>query len=378
MARHKKARKPFGFKAGVEVKGIKVIVFHRVGGPDNPRFLKAADAVDEIPLHVLGQGTGSAVHIHLVGAYPLGLDKNMVPLPPGKPDYLILNRGAVAGARANNFPAVERGTVHIGPDDLVGFRTGVGDPAGQRRPVNGGLRVKRKGPHLLAVLFFHFRVINGVTRYPRRGSGFKPPEWKSPPAEILPQPQGRFLAKPPLGRVIFADEDFPLHESSGGKDHRAGGNAAPPAGDYPGDSVRRNFRIDDQVNHRVHKNGEVFLRFQRRTGGGLIRLFVGLRPGSLHRRPTGAVQHPVLDHHGVNELSHFPAQCVHFPDEVALGKPPHRRVAGKRADPAGVLGDQQRRKPQPGRCQSRLDSGVAPADYNTIIVHSFPLCFPVV
>ena len=83
-----------------------------------------------------------------------------MPLAVRKTVNFVFNRGAVAGAGADNFSAVQRGTVHVFRNDAVGFVVCISDIA-----VHGGAadRVVGKGErlhHRVRLLPFRFGEIN--------------------------------------------------------------------------------------------------------------------------------------------------------------------------------------------------------------------------
>ena len=285
LPRGKEPLQALGFQGGIEVQGVQVVVLHRIGGPDDPGLLQTGDAADKFTLYVFGKGAGSAVHVHLAGGKPLRFDKDMVPFPLREADHLVLDGGTVPGPRAGDLPAVEGGTVYVPADDLVGLGSGVGDPAGNQRPVQGrtGGGIKGEGPGRFAVLPLHPGVVDGIPRKPGRRAGLEPPQGKAPLPQPRPQAQGGLLAQPALGRVVLADEDFSFHECSCGEDDRRGGDAAPPLGDYP-------FRPlpvmgDQEVRNGIHEDFKPRLIFHHSPGGGLVGGLVRLGPGRLHRRP---------------------------------------------------------------------------------------------
>ena len=69
-------------------------------------------------------------------------------------------------------------------------------------------------------------------------------------------------------------------------------------------------------------------RVQRRAHPLPVRLLVGLRPRRPDRRPAAPVEHLELDPGRVDRQAHQAAERVDLADEVALGRPANRRIAG--------------------------------------------------
>ena len=60
-------------------------------------ILQALYRMYHLYLGVLGQGCGKALNVYFISIHSAGLDKKLVPCLFGEPDYLVLDRGAVAG-----------------------------------------------------------------------------------------------------------------------------------------------------------------------------------------------------------------------------------------------------------------------------------------
>jgi len=96
----------------------------------------------------------------------------MMPRSLRETDNLVFNRRAVTRPDTGNFSAKKRGSADVGPNNFMGTLIGIGNPAGQGGTIVNVIVNKRKRFRLIAVLFFQFAVINGVTCYPRRSPGF--------------------------------------------------------------------------------------------------------------------------------------------------------------------------------------------------------------
>jgi len=97
-----------------------------------------------------------------------------------------------------------------------------------------------------------------------------------------------------------------------------------------------------------------------------VEVAVGLHPLAPDRRPLGAVQDPGMDRRPVGGPADQPAQGGDLVDQLALARPPHRRVAGHRAHPGGVQGDQGHPRPHAGGGVGGLDPGVAAPDHGHV------------
>ena len=126
-------------------------------------------------LYVLGKGTGHSSYIHFVCIQSLRLDKYLMAVFIRESHHLVFNRRAVPGSCSLDHPGIKGRSVKITADDLVSLFVGIGKPAGflpdlYRFRICG----KRKGNDpFVSELFFHFRVIDGISRDPGRGSRFE-------------------------------------------------------------------------------------------------------------------------------------------------------------------------------------------------------------
>ena len=112
-----------------KLRGVKEIVLDGVAVTHDLGFLQAGDRVEHPLLHVGGQTGGEALDIHLLGGPALGLNEELMPVLVRELHHLVLDGGAVAGARGVDAPGVEGRAVQIVEDDPVGVRVRVGEPA---------------------------------------------------------------------------------------------------------------------------------------------------------------------------------------------------------------------------------------------------------
>ena len=98
---------PQALKGGAQLPAVDAVIFNGIGQAGQLRPLQAGDGTVHLPLHILGQGGGHALHVPFPAGHALRLQENLVPVLVGKLDNLVLNAGAIAGARAVDFSAVQ-------------------------------------------------------------------------------------------------------------------------------------------------------------------------------------------------------------------------------------------------------------------------------
>ena len=80
-------------------------------------------------MHLVGQGGGHALHVHLAGVAALRFQKQLMPFFVGKTHHFVLDGRAVTRPDAFDHPRVKGGAVQIGADDFVRSFVGVGKVA---------------------------------------------------------------------------------------------------------------------------------------------------------------------------------------------------------------------------------------------------------
>ena len=95
---------------------------------------------------------------------------------------------------------------------------------------------------------------------------------------------------------------------------------------------------------------------------GLVQPPVGLGPEGMDGGTLAPVQHPVLDAGLVCGQTHFAAQSVDFPDDVALAGAADGGVAGHIAHRVQVDGEQDGVHAKPGTGQCGFDARMTRAD----------------
>jgi hypothetical protein len=123
--------------------------------------------------------------------------------------------------------------------------------------------------------------------------------------------------------------------------------------------------VDHQLLHI-----QVLLIFHHFLHDGMVERFVRLGSESLDCIALPGIQHPHLDAGFIGCQSHLPSQGIDFPDQVALGRSPHGRIAGHQGDIIHGQGGQKGLLPQTGRCQGRFAACMAgPYHHNIIMIH---------
>jgi hypothetical protein len=174
-------------------------------------------------------------------------------------------------------------------------------------------------------LDFHFIQIKAVLVHPGGSSGFHAPHAKAQFPEGLFEAMGRRFADAPGAHIELADMYFSIQEGAGGHHKLPTGKTTTPLGYHPSDFPSGG--IKDEIHRSVLEQVEILLEFQGLFRLDLVAHFIGLGPGSLHRRTLPAIQHPVLNHGFIDEPTHLAAEGVYFPHHVALCQTSHRRVA---------------------------------------------------
>ena len=310
----------------------------------------------------------------------------------GKTHHLVLDRRAIAGSNPLNAAAIHGRFVQIGPDDLVGLRRGVGDPAGNlfhvehfRPPaVEGeqgtaaqfraggsriGLFIDAAGQvaegrwRAVAGLDFALGEVDAAAVDAAGGAGFEAFHLKTELLEAVRQ-GGNGVAHASTRLVLQADMEQAAHEGARGNDHGLGLVDHAQAGADAGHLVVRHQNLGGVALVQV----EVGLVFNQPLHAELVSLLVALRTRRLHRRPFAGVEHAKLDAGGVGVQAHDPTQSVDLAHDVALGQAADRRIAGHLGDGVEVLRQNGGLAAEPGRRQGRLHPGMAGAADDDIVV----------
>ena len=110
--------------------GGAVVVFDGVSGSDDLCIFETCDGLDEVELHIVGQGCGDAVDVVFESMASFRLEEDLVAFFVCKLDDFVLDGRAIAGAWSFDFPCIHGGFIEVITDDVVGFWGGVSDVAG--------------------------------------------------------------------------------------------------------------------------------------------------------------------------------------------------------------------------------------------------------
>ena len=108
-------------------------------------------------LDILRQGAGHTADIHFIRVQPFRFDKYLMSGFICKSYHFVLDRRTVPRTGSLDHTGIQRGTIQIFPDDLMGFLVGIGQPAGYLIDLDtfrvGGER--KRNDSLVSLLLFH-------------------------------------------------------------------------------------------------------------------------------------------------------------------------------------------------------------------------------
>ena len=370
------ARDPLHLQGGPQLQGVHAVVLDGVGRAHDLRPLQPRDGVEQLHLHLLGQGGGEPLDVQLLGVQAHGLDEELVPGLVREAGDLGLNGGAVPGAHPLDDPAVHGGAVQVLPDDPVGLLVGVGEVAHCTvHRLFPGLEGEGQGVGV-PLLELHFGEIHRPGVDPWGRAGLEPAE----PQAQLPQAEGQGPGGEHAVGAALPDalpHDGPAAEVGAGAD-----DGGPDRVHRPGveDHLVDGPVPQADVHHLPLAEGQALLPLQGVLHHLLVQPPVRLGPEGPHRRPLPPVEHPVLDAGPVGGLRHLAPQGVQLPDQVALAGAADGGVAGHVAHRVQVDGEADGPHPQAGGGQGRLDASVARADDGDVKLSSgeFFHCLPLV
>ena len=168
-----------------------------------------------------------------------------------------------------------------------------------------------------------------------------------------------------------SDVDEPAEEGARRYHHRPA--AVENAGliDHPADPAV----LHDEAHHQTLPQVEPLFPLHDRLHGEAVALLVALQAGGLDGRSLGGVQQAVVDGGLIGDPPHLAAQGVDLLDELALGEPPDRRVAGHERDGVEVDVEQERLAAHPRRGERRLAARV-PAAHDDDVIFPAHSSFP--
>ena len=313
-------------------------------------------------LHVGGQAGAQALDVHLLGGPALGLNKELVPVLVGEFHHLVLDGGAVAGARGVDATRVQGGPVQVVQDDPVGVQIRIGEPAPILDQMQFPVEEGEGGGGLVPLLDRHLSKIQGVPLHPGRGAGLEAPqgdaESRQVPGQTLAPKHARGAALPDEG----ADEDAALQIHPRAQDRRPAGVAEALRRDHARDTAT----LGGDIHGLALDQGQVFFPFQGPLHALVVAALVHLGPEGVDRGALARVQHAHLDQGVVGGQAHLPAHGVQLPDQVALAGTADGGVAGHHADAVQVQGEQSRLEAHPHRGQGRLAAPVPGADHHAV------------
>ena len=164
------------------------------------------------------------------------------------------------------------------------------------------------------------------------------------------------LAGPARRIMDVADVDEPAEEGPRRDDHR------PAAVEDAGliDDAADPAVLHDEALHQTLPQVEPLFPLHDGLHGEAVALLVALEAGGLDGRSFGGVQETEVDGGLVGDPAHLAAQGVDLLDELALGEPPDRGVAGHERDGVEIDVEQERLAAHPRRGEGRLAARVPP------------------
>ena len=172
-----------GPQGKIQGQRVDAVIFDGIPRPHHLATAKPRQGVEHVHLHVVGQAGAHALHIHFPCAAALRLDEQLVPLLVPEPHQLILDAGAIPGARARHQAAVHGAAMDVFQNDLMGLGVGIGKIAGILRPLLPLGNKGKPGRRLIPVLGLHFPEIQASPADPGRGAGLEPADGKPQPRQ---------------------------------------------------------------------------------------------------------------------------------------------------------------------------------------------------
>ncbi len=225
---------------------------------------------------------------------------------------------------------------------------------------------------LIARLFLQLGIVDGGTMQPAGCAGLEPVEPEAKFTQRSTHPSRGSLACPPAGRLRLSGVHDGLQEGAGCQHHSRCPVFHPATGQHTSDAKPRpvptgvSHRLEPQSLNRFLPQDKVRRRFDEMLDLQLVEPLVRLRPGSVHRRPLGPIENPVLNPGGVDRLPHQPAQRIDLTHELPLAHAANRRVAAHLADSVAVGRQQTGSRSEPSRGSRCLNTSMTAADHQHI------------
>ena len=247
-----------------------------------------------------------------------------MPLLIGEADDLRFDGRAVARPDAGDDAIAHGSPVEIVADDLMRFFVGKGQPATFFVAVFP-FRQEGKGMTVfIAFLLGHFIGPQGTAVDAGRRTGLEAHELEAGLDQGPRQIFSRALADRAAGIGTGADDDLPFEVGPRRQDDALGFidfiQFRPDTGD--------GAVFDEKVCDHELLDVEVVLVFQGLGHGHLVHLLIGLGPEGIDGRSFAGVEHAHLEARLIRIDTHFTAQGVDFPDEMALPRPADSGIAG--------------------------------------------------
>ena len=323
----------FRFQSRKEGGGIDAVVLDGVGVAHDFRVAESLEGVQHTVLYLSRQGRRKSLQIDLVRGQSHRLHEELMAGLVGETDDLILNGGAITGARAVDLPRIHGGQMDILVNDPVGFLVGVGNVTGDLcDPIQSRLvGAAGEGDDVIVPgMNLQLIKIDGAAMDPGRRARLEPLEGQA----CRPKGSGQ------IGRRQgIVGTGFPLHRAdvgvsrqirAGGEDHRTGEKLAAGAGhNAPDDPSSVGQCIGENIGDFRLDQVQVGLILQDPLHVGGVEIPIRLHPLGADSRTLARVQRPGLDGGRISRKAHLAAQSVDLIDQMSLGGAAHGGIAGQ-------------------------------------------------
>ena len=279
-------------------------------------MLKAWYAVVHFLLHIFRQRAGHTANVHLICVHSLWLNKHLMSFFICKTNYFILNRRAITWTSSLDHTRIQRGTIQIGTDNIMGSLIGISQPAGFLLDLHI-LRIcgKRKWHYsLIPKLLFHLAVVDGISCNSGRCSSLETEHFNSQFFQRISQIIGclQSIWTCIIAYITVNTACFQISSST------------------------QNYRLTmvDSAGIRLHTcdlailyqklgnlslaDGQVLLILQRLSHFITVSLLISLSTKGMHCRTLGTVQHLRLNKSLVNIFSHLSTKSIQLTDQMSL------------------------------------------------------------
>ena len=288
-----------------------------------------------------------------------------------KTNYFILNRRTITWTSSLDHTGIQRGTIQVRANNIMGSLIGVSQPAGFLLNLHV-LRVCRKGKRhhsFVTELFFHFAVINGISCNSGRCSGLETEHFDSK----LLQGIGQIICRlKSIGACIIAYitvNTSCLQVSSGTQNNCLTvvncARISLHSGDFP--------ILNKKLGYFSLADSQVLLILQSLSHFVAVCLLVGLGAKGVDSRTLGTVQHFGLNEGLVNIFSHFAAQGIQFTYQMALRAAPYIGIAGHQCNTLCTDCKHNGIEPQSCACKCCLTACMTCTNHYNVII--FFQCF---